>query len=248
SLWPLDRVFETGQMQYVDLPSRFANIPKRPWDEAPRDAAIIPIRSHHAHQIAGFLIAGVSPRLPLDESYTDFLKLVTSQIATAISTAVAYEEERRRAETLAEIDRAKTAFFSNVSHEFRTRLSLILGPLEEMRREAGLPPAARERVSIAHRNSTRLLKLVNSLLDFSRMEAGRTKATYCPVDLAAVTRDLAATFRSALEAGGLQLIVNCDPLPEKFYVDPEMWEKIVLNLLSNAFKYTLQGSVTVNLK
>ncbi|HEY4088215.1 MAG TPA: ATP-binding protein, partial [Bryobacteraceae bacterium] len=248
SAWPLRQAQATGQIEYVDLASRFTNIPKAPWDEAPREAAIIPIRSHHAGQVAGFLIAGLSPRLLLDDSYSDFLKLVTSQIATAISTAVAYEEERRRAEALAEIDRAKTAFFSNVSHEFRTPLTLMLGPLEEMLREPGLPAPDRERANIAHRNSVRLLKLVNSLLDFSRMEAGRAKAMYAPVDLAALTRDLAANFRSALEAGGLSLIVDCDPLPEEFYVDSEMWEKIVLNLLSNAFKYTLQGSVTVSLK
>ncbi|HVY93738.1 MAG TPA: ATP-binding protein, partial [Bryobacteraceae bacterium] len=246
--WPLGQAYETEQLQFIDLPAWFANIPKRPWDEAPREAAVIPIRSHHAHQIAGFLIAGLSPRLRLDDSYTDFLKLVTSQIATAISTAVAYEEERRRAEALAEIDRTKTAFYSNVSHEFRTPLTLMLGPLEEMLRENGLDEADRERAVIAHRNSLRLLKLVNSLLDFSRMEAGRAKANYAPVDLAAMTRDLAANFRSALEAGGLSLIVDCEPLSEEFYVDAEMWEKIVLNLLSNAFKFTLQGSVTVSLK
>ncbi|HVV45315.1 MAG TPA: HAMP domain-containing sensor histidine kinase, partial [Bryobacteraceae bacterium] len=248
SIWPLEEAFGIGQAQYVDLQSRFANVPKRPWGEAAREAAIIPIRSHHAHQIAGFLIAGLSPRLRLDESYTDFLQLVTSQIGTAISTAIAYEEERRRAEMLAEVDRAKTAFFSNVSHEFRTPLTLMLGPLEEMLRENRLPAADRERLDIAHRNSMRLLKLVNSLLDFSRMEAGRAKATYSPVDLAAITRDLAANFRSALEAGGLQLMVDCETLPEQFYVDSEMWEKIVLNLLSNAFKFTLQGSVAVRLR
>jgi PAS domain S-box-containing protein len=248
SIWPLDRAYATGQAQYVDLSPRFARVPKAPPDEAPREAAILPIRSHRAHQIAGFLIAGLSPRLRLDESYSDFLQLVNSQIATAISTAVAYEEERRRAEALAEIDRAKTAFFSNVSHEFRTPLTLMLGPLEEMLHEDGLPAAERDRVSIAHRNSMRLLKLVNSLLDFSRMEAGRANATYSPVDLVGLTCDLAATFRSALEAGGLRLIVDCEPLTEQFYVDTEMWEKIVLNLLSNAFKFTLEGSITVSLK
>ncbi|HVW10465.1 MAG TPA: ATP-binding protein, partial [Bryobacteraceae bacterium] len=246
-LWPLGQAFETGQIQFAEVPGRFANALDRPWPEAPREAAVIPIRSHHAHQIAGFVVAGLSPRLRLDDSYTDFLKLVTSQIATAISTAVAWEEERRRAEALAEVDRAKTAFFSNVSHEFRTPLTLMLGPLEEMVRDGGLAAADHERATIAHRNSLRLLKLVNSLLDFSRMEAGRAKAGYSPVDLSSLTRDLASNFRSALEAGGLSLIVECEPLPEEFYVDAEMWEKIVLNLLSNAFKFTLHGSVKVSL-
>src|SRR6185437_8825843 len=198
--------------------------------------------------VSGFLVLGLSSHLTFDDAYTDFVKLVTAQVATAISTAQAYEEEHRRANALAEIDRAKTAFFSNVSHEFRTPLTLMLGPLEEMLKEGNLAPEQREKAGVAHRNSLRLLKLVNSLLDFSRLEAGRLQAFYAPVDLAAATRDLASNFRSAMEAGGLELAVDCAPLPEPVYVDPEMWEKIVLNLLSNAFKFTHDGCVTVRLE
>ncbi|HEY6399780.1 MAG TPA: ATP-binding protein, partial [Blastocatellia bacterium] len=166
----------------------------------------------------------------------------------AIADARAYEEETARAEALAEIDRAKTAFFSNVSHEFRTPLTLMLGPLEDMLAEGGLPPPTRERLEVAHRNSMRLLKLVNTLLDFSRLEAGRVEAVYEPTNLAALTVDLAGVFRSAIEKAGLNLIVDCPPLEEPVYVDREMWEKIVLNLLSNAFKFTFEGEIRVTLR
>ena len=162
----------------------------------------------------------------------------------AIANARAYEEERKRAEALAEIDRAKTAFFSNVSHEFRTPLTLMLGPLEDELRENS---KGRERIEIAHRNSLRLLKLVNTLLDFARIEAGRIEAVYEPTDLAAATAELASVFRSAIEKAGLRLVVDCPPLPEEVYVDREMWEKIVLNLLSNAFKFTFEGEIKVSL-
>ena len=170
--------------------------------------------------------------------------LVAGQIAAAIANAEAYEEERRRAEALAEIDRAKTAFFSNVSHEFRTPLTLMLGPLEEVLGQAGRRACAGEAralVSVAHRNGVRLLKLVNSLLDFSRIEAGRAQASFEPVDLAGFTAELASTFRSAIERAGLRLRIDCPPLAEPVYVDRDMWEKIVLNLLSNAFKFTFEG-------
>ncbi len=247
ALWPFQGARATGQLQVVQLSSRFGAIPKGPWPEPPNQAAVLPIRSHLSHKFAGFLIAGLSSRLSLDDSYTDFLNLVTSQIATAISTARAYEEERRRAEALAEIDRAKTAFFSNVSHEFRTPLTLMLGPLEEILKDNQVAPIDLERVDVAHRNSLRLLKLVNSMLDFSRIEAGRITASFAPVDLSALTRDLASNFRSAVQAGGLELMINCVPLPEPVYVDVEMWEKIVLNLLSNAFKFTFDGQITVTL-
>ena len=192
-------------------------------------------------------MAGVSPRLILDEGYKGFLGLLAGQIAASIANAQAYEEERRRAEALAELDRAKTAFFSNVSHEFRTPLTLMLGPAEDALGDdvEALPRRQLERVEIIHRNALRLLKLVNTLLDFSRIEAGRVQAVYEPTDLAALTADLASVFRSAVERAGMELVVDCPPLPEPAYVDRDMWEKIVLNLVSNAFKFTLEGRIAV---
>ncbi|NJP12335.1 MAG: response regulator [Leptolyngbyaceae cyanobacterium RU_5_1] len=169
----------------------------------------------------------------------------------------AREQDRQRAETLAELDRTKTLFFSNISHEFRTPITLILGQLEEAlaRLEDNPQPepihpssVLREQLQIAHRNSLRLLKLVNTLLDFSRIEADRLQAHYEPTDLSTYTTELASVFRSAIEAANLQLVVDCPPLPEPIYVDRGMWEKIVLNLLSNAFKFTFTGTITVSLK
>ena len=150
---------------------------------------------------------------------------------------------------LAEVDAAKTIFFGNISHEFRTPLTLILGTLqEELAANAQiLPPHSRLQLQTAHRNSLRLLKLVNTLLDFARVEAGRTQANYRPTDLGVLTLELAANFTSAVERGGLTLTIDCPPLPEPVYVDHEMWEKIVLNLISNAFKHTFKGGITVRL-
>jgi signal transduction histidine kinase/DNA-binding response OmpR family regulator len=195
------------------------------------------------------MVAGVSTRLPLNDLYRAFYDLMAAAVTAAVANARAYEQERRRAEALAEIDRAKTEFFSNVSHEFRTPLTLMLGPLEDelSERDRLLPQARRERIETAHRNGLRLLKLVNVLLDFSRIEAGRVQAHYEPTDLAALTVELSSNFRSAMERGGLTLTVDCPALPEPIYVDHEMWEKIVLNLLSNAFKHTFEGGVAVRL-
>jgi len=163
---------------------------------------------------------------------------------------LAEREVKKRADALAEIDRAKTAFFSNVSHEFRTPLTLMLGPLEDGLNDAEAPlaPAQRERLELVRRNGLRLQKLVNTLLDFSRIEAGRAQASYAPVDLAALTADLASTFRSAIEKAGLKLVVDCPPLSAPAFVDRDMWEKIVLNLLSNAFKFTFKGEISVSLR
>ncbi|MDZ8092172.1 MAG: PAS domain S-box protein [Nostoc sp. DedQUE05] len=167
-----------------------------------------------------------------------------------IQEQAALQQERQRAESLAELDRAKTLFFSNVSHEFRTPITLILAPLQDALSDSVNPltSSQRERLELAHRNSLRLLKLVNTLLDFSRIEADRLKANYEPTDLSTYTAELASVFRSAIENANLQLVVDCPPLPDPIYVDREMWEKIVLNLLSNALKFTFEGIISVSLK
>ncbi len=237
-----------GVVQVADLPSRFDAVPAGPWAEPAHTAVLLPLRSNKANEPFGLLVGGVSSRLKFDEQYRSFYELAASQIATAIANARAYEEERRRAEALAEIDRVKTAFFSNVSHEFRTPLTLMLGPLEDALASADLAPQERDKIETAHRNSLRLLKLVNSLLDFSRIEAGRAQASYEPVDLATFTAELASNFRSACERAGLGLVIDCPSLGEPVYVDREMWEKIVLNLLSNAFKFTFDGEIAVRLR
>ena len=197
----------------------------------------------------GRLIVGINGRRPFDAGYRSFLDLVADQLAIALTNARAYEAERQRAEALAALDRAKTAFFSNVSHEFRTPLTLMVGPLEDELMDDAAPRGLhRERVETAHRNALRLLRLVNTLLDFSRIEAGRIDASYEPIDLSALTADLASVFRSAVERAGLALVVDCPPLPRGVHVDRDMWEKIVLNLLSNAFKFTFQGEIRVELR
>jgi PAS domain S-box-containing protein len=251
-VWPLSQVIESGESQVVnDLEAKFGKsawLYGAPWPEPARQAVVAPIAWLGQKTPSGFLIAGVSPRLLLDEDYRGFLELTAGHISIALANVRAYEEERRRAEALAEIDRAKTVFFSNISHEFRTPLTLILGPLEDALGEDALPHRTRDELEVARRNSLRLLKLVNMLLDFSRIEAGRIHAVYEPVDLARFTTDLASVFRSAVERAGIELDVDCPPLSEPVYVDCEMWEKIVLNLLSNAFKFTFEGKIEVRLR
>jgi signal transduction histidine kinase/DNA-binding response OmpR family regulator len=248
--WSLNAVAESGQIAVLsNLSARFDELPSGAWKQSPQNTMVMPVLlPGHEHPRA-IVVAAVNPMRALDDAYRTFFGLIATQIASGLADAQAREEERRRAESLAELDRAKTTFFSNVSHEFRTPLTLMIGPLQDLLAERGgeLPADAATAVDVAHRNGQRLLKLVNTLLDFSRIEAGRIDATYEPIDLAAFTTELASVFRSAIEKAGLALIVDCPQLPEMVYVDRDMWEKIVLNLLSNAFKFTFDGQVGVGL-
>jgi PAS domain S-box-containing protein len=246
--WPGDDVRRGAARIVMDaLPGRTDDLPATAWGRQPRNAVVVPIAEQGRDAPAGFLVAGLNPFRPFDAAYSGFVDLVAGQVAAGLANVRAHAAERRRAEALAELDRAKTAFFSNVSHEFRTPLTLMLGPLEDAL-NADAPPAQRERLLVAHRNSLRLLKLVNTLLDFARIEAGRVQAAYEAVDLAELTAELASVFRSALERAGLRFTVDCAPIAAPVFVDREMWEKIVANLLSNAFKYTLEGAIGVSLR
>ncbi|STZ81118.1 PAS domain-containing protein [Mycolicibacterium aichiense] len=244
SIWPVDQTAR-GESVLVELNRPpFTDLPAGEWPKPPAHALVTPLLTQGGAP-SGFLVAALNRYRPLDDEYRGFIDLVAGHIATGVSSARSYSEQQRRADELAELDRAKTTFFSNISHEFRTPITLILGPVSELRANAGLDERAHQELDVIQRNGLRLAKLVNTLLDFSRIEANRVQAHYEPVDLAQVTAELASVFRSAIDRADLQLIVDCPPLGEAVYLDRDMWEKVILNLLSNALKYTFAGSITV---
>lgn len=247
--WGLPAAAEGRPTEVTGVADRLP-LPAGPWKDPVRTALALPLPSATEAQPLGVLLVGLSPSRGLDEAYRSFYQLLAQQVSVALRNAQAYEEERRRAEALAELDRVKTSFFTNVSHEFRTPLTLMLGPLSDALTDAAAPlaPVQRERVETAWRNATRLLTLVNSLLTFSSLEAGQARSDARMVDLATLTAELAGVFRAAVERAGLTLEVDCPPLPRPVTVDPVNWERIVTNLLSNALKYTFIGRIRVALE
>jgi signal transduction histidine kinase/methylmalonyl-CoA mutase cobalamin-binding subunit len=246
-VWRISAVSSSRAAALVDSVQTLIGNDVRTPEVTPARAFALPISDPVSERPAGVLIAGVNPMRPLEESRA-FHELIASQLETSISNARAKQNERERVRALADLDRAKTLFFSNISHELRTPLTLLLGPLNDVLSSGSVQPTERELLQIAQRGGRRLLKLVNSLLEFSRIEAGRIEAAYEPADLATLTADLASVFRSAFERAGVALRIDCPPLPEPVFVDADMWEKIVLNLISNAFKFTLYGEVHVRLR
>ncbi len=248
--WPFTEVIQNGKaVQVEELRNIFGTFNCGPYAEAPQQAMVFSITLHGTAHNNYFLVAGVSSRRRLDEKYLLFFELLAASVTNVLTKARAYEEERKKAEALAEIDKAKTVFFSNISHEFRTPLTLMLSPLEELlnQKKNNFSESDKQNIETTHRNAMRLLKLVNTLLDFSRIESGRQEAMFSLVDIVALTKNLAANFRSVIEKAGLKLIIKADTFIQPVHVDKQMWEKIVFNLLSNAFKYTLEGKIIVEL-
>ncbi|PZS21505.1 MAG: PAS domain S-box protein [Pseudonocardiales bacterium] len=252
---PLWAVLNSKQPQVLtglaaDYPGLFTPTGS-PMGDAPPDAAVaMPLATAGGGDPVGALFAGVNPYRALDADYHRFLDLVARQVATAIADAQTYQAQRQRAEALAELDQAKTEFFTGVSHELRTPLTLITAPAEDSLADTQDPlsPGQRTRVELIRRNSGRLRRLVDTLLDFARLEGGRLTPDRVAVDLAALTRGIAESFAPAITRAGLRATIDCPDLGDAVAVDVEMWEKIVLNLLSNAVKYTLAGEVTVTLR
>ncbi|HEV2480829.1 MAG TPA: HAMP domain-containing sensor histidine kinase [Puia sp.] len=223
-------------------------MPQGEWDVAPDKAIALPIFKAGGVVVAGFLVIGLSPYRPVDELYINFCTLIADQLTTSFADIHVLELERARAAALAEIDRAKTLFFSNISHEFRTPLTLLLGPIEDLLNDPASLESNKYRIGVAYRNALRMQKLVNTLLEFSRIEAGRLEGQFRRVDIGALTLGLASTFRSTIEKAGMQLLVHAEPIKGEVYVDTDLWERIILNLVSNAFKYSHDGSISIDVR
>ncbi|HEY9825425.1 MAG TPA: ATP-binding protein [Stenomitos sp.] len=242
----------SGQLQRIDNQSQqWDALEWEPASESPQTSIVIPISLPGFTHPWGILIAGVSPRRALDEPYQGFYLSLGQCLIAALAKAHAYEEEQKRAEALAELDRTRKIFCSDISHVLRNPLTLMLGGAEEalMDQDYPLPPQHRQRMEAVQHNGLRVLKLLDMLWDSTCLESDRRVAVvYEPIDLATATVELAEAFRPVVEQAQLRLVVDCSPLSEPIYIDRNLWVQIVLNLLSNALKFTFAGQITVRLR
>ncbi|KAJ3176503.1 hypothetical protein HDU87_005197 [Geranomyces variabilis] len=249
-IWPISNVVASASINHVHVDSGI-------WDDAsggmwpdlhPNSACVFSIRQSPTDHVLGVCIMGLNPRKQLDGPYREFCEQLQTQLANGILQARAIEVETQRAEELKALDTAKTAFFANVSHDFRTPLTLILGPLTDLLAGTNVDASTRTQLQVMNRATLRLLKLVNTVLDFAGLESGRTSVQYVECNLASPTVDAASMFRAAIEKGGLKFTVDVDQNVDGMWVDLDMWDKIVCNLISNAYKFTLQGEIIVTLR
>ena len=248
----LVRVLRTGVAEITDAATFVPGavlLPSPIGPAVPSTIRLQPVWLSGNPQPHAVLAIGCNPYQLVDESYLRFLGLAARQLGTALSDASAYDTERRRAEAFAQLDQAKTRFFENISHELRTPLTLMRAPLDALLEDprVSLPEDRLADVATARRAVLRLSRLVDTLLELARAEAGELRATLEPTDLALLGVDVASMFRSVVEEAGLTLEVDTAAVTEPVAADPEMITKILLNLLSNAVKFTSRGTITLRL-
>jgi signal transduction histidine kinase/DNA-binding response OmpR family regulator len=212
----------------------------------PDQAFVMPVILLGVRKPLGAVVLGVNPYLRADDSWTAFAVMAARQLGVMITDAISYQSERKRQQALEELDRARTEFFQNATHELRAPLTMLLAPLQDILDEPGvvLPAAARDTVETSVRAGDRLQRVVDALLDISRAEPGPLIAHREDVDLVALTVDVVKELRPAAEGGvDLRVEVPADPLGS--YVDRTMWTTIVSNLVSNALKFTADGEIAV---
>jgi signal transduction histidine kinase/DNA-binding response OmpR family regulator len=214
----------------------------------PDQAFVLPVVMLGTRRPIGVLVIGVNPYWRPDDAYTAFAAMMARQLGVIMTDAVSYQNERKRQKALEELDRARTEFFQNVSHELRAPLTMLLTPLQDILNEPGivLPAAARDTVETSIRAGDRLQRVADELLNLSRSESGALMPDREDIDLASLTADVVEGYRSAIE-GRLNLRVDMPNEPLRAYVDRIMWTTIVANLVNNAVKFTPEGEVTVSL-
>lgn len=246
SSWPIQKALATRQSVIVeDCQDIIQGYPVRAYGELPFAAAVVPICSDTSTDLPeAVLIIGLNPRRPLDTDYDGWIHVLRSQLASSLMSVKAHEAERARLADIMRMEKAKTAWFRGAAHDLRSPLTLVSGPIEDVL-DTELAPGQRAHLTTAKRNVDRLLRLVNTLLDFSRLEAGRIQGKFAPVHFPQWIRDLAELFRPAVERSKMVFEVDIQPHTEMVYIDPTLFETIISNLIGNALKYTEKGSITV---
>ncbi|TXT14114.1 uncharacterized protein COLE_00307 [Cutaneotrichosporon oleaginosum] len=242
--WPLAEALRARRPIIVRDCSRIIKgYSVRVWEELPTSAIVIPITSADGGLPRAVLVLGLSSCLSFDIEYQAFLRL-RLQLSINLAAARYYQEEAKRMEELAELERAKKLLFANVSHELVTPLSLVAGPLDDVVAEL---PAGRLRdgLKMARRNVQRLSRLVGMLMDLSSLEAGHMASSFRHVNLGEVTRNVAAMFKQAADAARLNYVVDCDMENREVYLDRDKYEKILFTLIGNALRFTRKGTIRV---
>ncbi|KAL7418688.1 hypothetical protein Q5752_006371 [Cryptotrichosporon argae] len=244
--WPIMQAITTRQCVIIDdCRELIDGFPLRQWDALPESAIVVPLCQDGSDEsVPAVIIIGLNVQRPLDTDYEEWINVLRAHLTSSLTSVRAMEAEKERLIEQERMERAKQAWFQGAAHDLRSPLTLIAGPLDDAL-STTLTKQQRHLLVLAQRNVTRIQRLVNSLLDFSRLEAGKLAGRFLPADLGRFVGDLAALFRPAVESRHIRYDVDIEAHSDVVFFDPTLLETVVTNLLSNALKYTEDGEIKV---
>ncbi|KAL1410450.1 hypothetical protein Q8F55_004461 [Vanrija albida] len=247
--WPIAQALSTRQTIVVtDFAQLIQGFPMREWPEKSQHAVVIPLLNDTSDAVpSGVIVLGLNPRRRITDQYTNWIQALRHSLSATLMSVQSAEEEQARVREKAKLERAKTLLVQSAAHEFRTPLTLIAAPLDELLRSQ-LRPAQRRLVKLADRNKRILQRLVDSLLDFSRIETGLISARFVRGDLGKFVHDIADIFKPTVQRAALAFVVEVEESPEPVAFDPTLIETVLSTFMSQALQYTQRGSVTLRLE
>ncbi len=196
------------------------------------------------------IVVNKKDKMHFEENDLTLLSIISVQASQLIKNLQLQEEtfqKKKEAEKLLELDKIKTEFFTNISHEFRTPLTLIIGPLEKLMGDDQIESVQKQH-NLIHKNAKKLLSLINQLLDLSSIDAGKMKLEVEIIDLIKFTKGILASFQSLAEYKNIKLEFYSDNESLELYLDKDKIEKILSNLVSNALKFSNEnGRIAVTI-
>lgn len=246
--WPIAQALSTRQTVIVtDFASLIEGFPTREWPELPQRAVVIPLLNDASEAVpSGAIVLGLNARRRIDDEYTKWIQSLRHTLGTTLVSIQSAEEERAHQRERAKLEKAKMLLIQSAAHEFRLPLTLIAAPLEELLR-SDLRPEQRRNASLAYRHQRILHRLVDSLVDYSRIESGLLSARFVRGDLGKFVNEIVAVFRPTVERATLQFTVEVEESEEPVCFDPALLETVLATLLSKSLQYTQRGSVTLRL-
>ena len=245
--WPIREAIVSGKIVFVEDTSTLTRgFELRSWERLPQSAVVIPLSQKSSRIPNGVLILGLNVHQPWGGPYRDWISTLRLSLADMLAAVKAFEMESNQRDAAKALADAMSNFLSNAAHELKSPLTLLVGPIEDIV-NTSQENYTKKLAKTARKTCSRLSRLVSSLMDYSKLEAGKLTGTFRPIPVGGLTADLASVFEGlpAVTSGRIKLNIDCQQthVGQNAFIDVDFWEKIVSNVSGFSMRMILCESV-----